>query len=57
MRSSPERPCDDVRGFDASLREPDGDTADLLDGPADQGRLGFREAVRMLFGGGGALAR
>jgi hypothetical protein len=36
MRSSPERPCDDVSGLDATLSEADGDAADLLDRPADQ---------------------
>jgi hypothetical protein len=29
--SAPERPCDDVSGFDPLSREPDGDAADFLD--------------------------
>ena len=54
MRSSPERPCDDVSGLDAALGEADRDAADLLDRPADQGNL---RALRLLFGGGAAFAR
>src|SRR5450759_4549833 len=38
MGSSPERPCDDVRGLDAPLCKLDDDTADFLDRPADQER-------------------
>jgi len=36
MGSAPKRPCDDVCGLDTPLCELDGDTADFLDGPADQ---------------------
>jgi hypothetical protein len=36
MGSSPERPGDDVSGFDASLGEPNRDPSDFLDRPADQ---------------------
>ncbi|WP_167367723.1 hypothetical protein [Methylobacterium pseudosasicola] len=36
MRTSPERPRDDVGGLDAPLRQPHGEAADLLDRPADQ---------------------
>ncbi len=36
MGSSPERPCDDVGGLDASFCEADGDTADFLNRPTDQ---------------------
>jgi hypothetical protein len=32
----PERPCDDMGGLDAPLRELDGDAADFLNRPADQ---------------------
>jgi hypothetical protein len=39
VSASPERPSDDVRGLDTPLCEFDGDAADFLDGPADQGRL------------------
>jgi hypothetical protein len=39
--SSPKRPCDDVSGLDASLREADGDTADFLNRPPDQRRRGL----------------
>jgi hypothetical protein len=31
VSSSPERPCDDVRGLDPLSSEPDGDAADFLD--------------------------
>jgi hypothetical protein len=31
MRPSPERPCDDMGGLDAPLRQPHRDAADLLD--------------------------
>lgn len=47
MRSSPERPCDDVSRVDAALGEPNGDPADFLYRPADQ----RRGCVRILFGG------
>ena len=44
-----------MRGPDAFLSELDRDTADLLDGPADQ--QGFRGFVFIIvFGGGSALA-
>ena len=55
MGASPEGPSDDVGGLDASLRQADGDAADLLDRPADQGvglcglDVVFR---RFVFGGG-----
>jgi len=52
MRSSPERPCDDVSGLDATLSETDGDPADLLDRPADQWARVALEALRFVFGGG-----
>ena len=38
MRSSPERPGDDVGGLDASLGQFCGDAADFLDRPADPWR-------------------
>jgi hypothetical protein len=47
VRSSPQRPCDDVGGRDTALGEPNGDAPNLLYGPADQ----RRGAVRILFGG------
>jgi hypothetical protein len=53
MRPSPERPCDDVSGLDAPLRQPHHDAADLLDRPADQ-RAGSFGRARLF--GGGALA-
>jgi hypothetical protein len=31
VSSTPERPCDDVRGLDPLSSEPDGDAADFLD--------------------------
>jgi len=31
VSSSPERPCDDVRGLDPLSSEPDGDAANFLD--------------------------
>ena len=36
MSPSPERPCDDVCGTDASLREALGYPADFLDRPVDE---------------------
>lgn len=42
VSAPPQRPCDDVCGLDAPLGEFDGDTADLLDRPADQDRLFVR---------------
>jgi hypothetical protein len=38
MCASPERPSDDLCRLNASLRQPDGDATDFLDGPADQRR-------------------
>jgi hypothetical protein len=35
VSAAPERPGDDVGGFDASLREPDRDAADFLNRPTD----------------------
>gem|GEM_PF-5193480 len=45
MCSSPCRLGDDIGGLDAALRQPDSNTADLLDRPADQ----RRGVVRILF--------
>jgi hypothetical protein len=45
-----------VSGLDAALCEADGDTADLLERPADQGARGALDALRFVFGGGGLLA-
>ena len=56
MGPSPERPCNGVSGLDAALREADGDPADFLDRPADQGARGELETLRFVFGGGGLLA-
>ncbi len=36
MGASPDGPCNDVSGFDPSLRKKDRDAADFLDRPADQ---------------------
>src|SRR5665213_4404714 len=63
MGSSPERPGEDVGGFDASGGELDGDAADFLDRPADQRRrrgsgVGFgRLATGRFVFGGARLAR
>lgn len=46
VRSSPQRPCDNVSGRDTALSEPNGNTPNLLYGPADQ----HRSVVRILFG-------
>lgn len=54
--SSPDRPCDDVGGRDLSLSEPDGDAADFLDRPSDQGGWNELLARCLVFGGGAALA-
>lgn len=55
MRSSPQRPCDDMGGLDA-LGKTRGDRSDLLDRPADQRRvLGVVRRI-ILFGGGAAMA-
>src|SRR5579864_3495631 len=43
MGPSPRRPGDDMSRFNAPLREPGGDAADFLHGPADQG-FGFAGA-------------
>src|SRR5918911_3372848 len=56
VRASPERPGDDVGGPDASLGEPDGDAAELLDRPADEVRR-IRTRPAKVFGGAGAFAR
>lgn len=42
VSSSPERPCDDVRGLDAPLCKFDDDAADFLNRPADQERCFVR---------------
>ena len=55
MGASPERPGDDVGGPDASLRETDGDAADLLGRPADEVRR-VRASRIGIFGGVGAFA-
>src|ERR671921_2759449 len=55
MGPAPERPGDDVGGPDASLRETDGDAADLLDRPADEVRR-VRAGRIGVFGGVGAFA-
>ena len=52
--ASPERPGDDVGGLDASLREADGDAADLLDRPANEVWC-FRASRIGIFGGVGAF--
>ncbi len=41
MGSSPERPCDDVSGLDASFGETCGETSDFLNRPSDQCRGGL----------------
>jgi hypothetical protein len=51
---SPERPGDDMGGLDASLREADGDAADLLDRPADEVWC-FRASRIGIFGGAPAI--
>ena len=58
MRTSPERPCDDVDGLDAPLRQQYGEAADLLDRPADQRARSLvgRDLVLARLFGGGALA-
>src|ERR1019366_5706574 len=50
MGSSPERPCDDVRGLDAPLCKLDDDAADFLDRPADQERRFVRRRSIIFFG-------
>ena len=40
MGASPDGPCDDVGGPDASLRKPNSDTPDFLNRPSDQERGG-----------------
>ena len=55
MCSSPERPGDDVCGFDASLGETRGDTSDFLYRPSDQWRI-LPGVERIVFWGGTALA-
>ena len=56
MGSSPERPCDDVSGLDTPSRKAYCDTADFLDRPADQREAGRSIRLRIVFGGGVALA-
>src|SRR3954467_7962554 len=56
MGASPERPGDDAGGPDAPLRETGGDTAELLDRPADE--VWRARASRIGgFGGGASFAR
>ena len=57
MGSSPERPGDDVGWMDLSLGEPDGDAADLLNRPADQGRRRAAGSLGAVFGGLAVFAR
>src|SRR5665213_653990 len=61
VSSTPERPCDDVRGSDSLSSESDGDAADFLDRPADQRRRGdalvFAVVRHFVFFDGGGLAR
>ena len=57
MGSSPERPCDDVRGLDAPLCKLDDDAADFLDRPADQERCFVRRRSIIFLGGDVILAR
>ena len=52
MTSSPDRPGDHKRRLDPALSQSAGETADLLDGPADHRRRG---AAAMLFGGGAVV--
>ena len=55
MGASPERPCDDVGGLDASSRETLGYAADFLDRPTDEVTcLGV--AFDLVFLGAGLLA-
>jgi len=56
MRSSPERPCDDVSGLDTPPGKAYCDTANFLDRPADQREAGRIIRLRIVFGGGAALA-
>ena len=57
MGASPERPCDDVGGLDASSRETLGYAADFLDRPTNEvvGYLGV--VLDLVFLGAGLLAR
>src|ERR1019366_8461669 len=57
MGSSPERPCDDVRGLDAPLCKLDDDAADFLDRPADQERRFVRRRSIIFLGGDVILVR
>ena len=57
MGSSPERPCDDVRGLDAPLCKLDDDAADFLDRPADQERRFVRRRSIIFLGDDVILAR
>lgn len=53
--ASPEGPCNDVGGIDASLGEALGYSADFLDRPADVGR-GFFGGYCLVFLGIGRFA-
>ena len=50
MGASPDGPCDDVGGADASLRKPNSDTPDFLNRPSDQ-ELGGPCIPRFFFWG------
>ena len=50
VRTSPQRPCNDVSGFDLPLREPDRDASDFLNRPSDQ-ELGGPCIPRFFFWG------
>lgn len=56
MSPSPQRPCKDFGGLDASLRELDGDASDFLDRPSDQSRREVLPALRSFFGGADVFA-
>ena len=57
MGSSPERPCDDLRGLDAPLCKLDDDAANFLDRPADQEHCFVRRRSIIFLGGDVILAR
>ena len=56
MGSPPERPCDDVSGLDTPSGKAYCDAADFLDRPADQRAVDRIIRLRIIFGGGAALA-
>jgi hypothetical protein len=57
MGSSPERPCDDVRGLDAPLCKLNDDAADFLDRQADQECCFVRRRSIIVLGGDVISAR